>query len=420
MSQNDLASLAVIMVAAVAAVLLAGLLRKARLPGVVLEIALGIVLGPQVLRLTEETEFVGALADLGLTFLLFMAGFEVEIARIKGRPMKLAGAGWLVSLALAFAIGGIMQVEGLVRSDLYFGLALTTTALGTLLPILRDEGLLEADMGRHLLAVGAVGELGPVVAVAVLLSTGRPVVSTVLLLAFVACVLAVAFITIRVPAPHVGRLVHETLHTSGQLMVRIVVLLLVLLVLLASELGLDVLLGAFAAGLIVRRLTTERTMEHLQTRLDTLGYGFLIPIFFVVTGIRFDIVHLVTSVRAIVILVAVLLLLLVVRGLPALLYRKDLTGRQQLSLAFFSATGLPLIVVITTIGQEVGTIGATAAVAMIGAGMVSVFVYPLIGLAILRRGGGGAGDGPAVAPESTAGAGDDSSAAPETAAGAGD
>lgn len=404
MSQNDLVSLAVIVAAAVVAVLLAALLRRVvRLPGVVLEIALGIIVGPQVLHLAEETEFVGALADLGLTFLLFMAGFEVEIQRIKGRPIKLAGGGWLISLALAFGIGGIMQVEGLVRSDLFFGLVLTTTALGTLLPILRDEGLLETDMGRHLLAVGAVGEFGPVMAVAVLLSTGRPLVSSVLLLAFVVCVLAVALITVRVPAPHVGRLVHETLHTSGQLMVRIVVLLLVLLVLLASELGLDVLLGAFAAGLIVRRLTTERTMEHLQTRLDTLGYGFLIPIFFVVTGIRFDIVHLVTSVRAIVILVVVLLLLLVVRGLPALLYRKDLTGRQQLSLAFFSATGLPLIVAITTIGQEVGTIGATAAVAMVGAGMVSVFAYPLIALAILRR---GSDDDRAAAPEALGGAGD--------------
>lgn len=385
MSQNDLVSLAVITAAAVAAVLLASLLRRARIPGVVLEIALGILVGPQVLHLAEETDFVAALADFGLTFLLFLAGFEVEIQRIKGRPLKLAGGGWLVSLALAFGIGGLLQVEGLVRSDLYFGLALTTTALGTLLPILRDEGLLETDMGRHLLAVGAVGEFGPVVAVAVLLSGGRPLLSTVLLAAFVVCVLAVAFVTIRMPAPHVGRLLHETLRTSGQLMVRIVVLLLVVLLLLASELGLDILLGAFAAGLILRRLTTERTMEHLQTRLDTLGYGFFIPIFFVVTGIRFDIVHLVTSVHAIVILVVVLLLMLVVRGLPALLYRRDLDGRQQLSLAFFSATGLPLIVAITTIGQQVGAIGSTAAVAMVGAGMVSVFVYPLIALAILRR-----------------------------------
>lgn len=388
MGQDDLVSLAVITAAAVLAVLLAGLLRRARVPGVVLEIALGIVVGPQVLRLATETEIVAALADFGLTFLLFLAGFEVELERIRGRPIKLAGAGWLVSLALGFGIGGVLQVEGVVRSDLYFGLALTTTALGTLLPIMRDQGLLETRFGGHLLAVGTVGEFGPVVAVAVLLSTGRPLVSALLLIAFVVVVLAIGVITVRVPAPHVGRMLHETLRTSGQLMVRIVVLLLALLVLLASELGLDVLLGAFAAGLIVRRVTTRTTIEHLQTRLDALGYGFFIPVFFIVTGIRFDVVHLVTSLAAVVTLVAVFALLLVVRGLPALLlYRTELVARDRLSLAFFSATGLPLIVAITTIGQHTGAIGVRAAVAMVGAGMVSVFAYPLVGLSFLRRAG---------------------------------
>lgn len=388
MTQNDLESLAIIALAAVLAVLLAGVPRRVRLPGVVLEIALGILVGPQVLGLAEETEVVSALADFGLTFLLFMAGFEVELGRIRGRPLKLAGMGWLASLALAFGLGAVLQLEGLVRSDLYVGLALTTTALGTLLPIVRDEGLLDTPFGRHLLAVGTVGEFGPVVAVAVLLSSGRPLTSVLLLSGFVLCAGAVAWLTVRVPVPAVARVLRETLHTSGQLLVRVVILLLVLLVLLASELGLDVLLGAFAAGLIVRRLTTDETLQHLRLRLDAVGYGFFIPIFFVVTGVRFDIRDLLSDPRTALELVVVLLALLFVRGLPALLYRRELSGREQLSLAFFSATGLPLIVAITTIGVQVGRLSEQGAVAMVGAGMVSVFVYPLVALSVLKRDSG--------------------------------
>jgi len=388
MSQSDLISLAVILAAAVLSVLLAGLLRRVRVSAVVLEIVLGIVIGPQVLRLAEETEFVGALADLGLTFLLFLAGFEVEIGRIRGRPLKLATGGWVISLALAFGVGAIMQVEGLIRSDLYVGLALTTTALGTLLPIARDEGLLDTGFGRHLLAVGAVGEFGPVVAVAVLLSGTRPLISIVLLSAFLACVAVVALITTRVRPPLVGRLLHETLETSGQLLVRVVALLLIVLVLIASELGLDVLLGAFAAGLIVRSLATGVTLEPLRVRIEAIGYGFFVPVFFVVTGLRFDIVELLSNSRALIALAVVLPLFLLVRGVPVLLYRGELDLREKVSLAFFSATGLPLIVVITTIGVDVGAIGELSAVSMVGAGIVSVLIYPLIALAVLRRGQG--------------------------------
>jgi Kef-type K+ transport system membrane component KefB len=385
MAESELGSGAVILAAAVAAVLLAELLRRLRLPVVVLEIVLGILIGPQVLHWASVHPIIDALSQLGLALLMFLAGFEADPARIRGRPLNLALAGWAVSLLLAFGAAAVLVATGRVLSALIVGLALATTALGTLLPILSDGGLLETRFGTFVLAAGTVGEFGPIVAIALLLTSDAPLHTAVLLVVFVAITVSAAFIAMRPQPPQVGALLQKHLHTSAQLPVRVVVLLLFVLVWLADELRLDVLLGAFAAGAIVRLASAGVDVQPLQSKVEGIGFGFLIPLFFVVTGMNFDLDALLASAEAMLRLPLFLLLFLLVRGLPALLYGKDLPRNQLLPFALMSATALPLVVVITHIGVQTERMTSANAAALVGAAMASVMLYPQIASALLRR-----------------------------------
>jgi Kef-type K+ transport system membrane component KefB len=325
---------------------------------------------------------------MGLTFLMFLAGFELDLNRVKGQPLRLASLGWLLSLAVALGFAFALVSTGLALDTLIIGLSLTTTALGTLLPVLADAGVLKTQFGPYMLGIGSVGEFGPVVVVAILLTHKDPVVSSVLLVCFVAIAATTALLATRVHPPKVVALLRRHLDSSAQLPVRVAVLLVLLLVYLASELGLDVLLGAFAAGIVVRLFTAGEDSKVIESKLTAIGFGFLIPIFFVVSGTRFDLHIFIAQPSALLRLLLFLALMLVVRGGPALLlYRRVLPRVERLPLALFSATGLPLIVVITAIGTAEGRIRPENAAALVGAGMVSVLCFPAIGLRMLRNAG---------------------------------
>jgi Kef-type K+ transport system membrane component KefB len=382
-------TLVLVAVAAVLAPVVAELLRRwVAVPEVVLQLAFGIILGPAVLDLAHPNDVVNALSDFGLTFLMFLAGTELDLTRLREGRMRLALEGWLLSLVLALVLGGVLVSNGIVRDRVVFGLCLTTTALGTLLPILRDAGIVGTPFGRIMFAVGAVGEFGPVVAVALLLTTKNSVVTFALLGVFVAVAAVTALLAARVHPPRFVALLRQHLNTSSQLPVRVSVLLVILLVYLTIQLGLDVLLGAFAAGIVVRLLISEEDREPVLSKLEAIGFGFLIPIFFIVSGINFDFSALEHDASAVLRIPLFCLAFLVIRGLPAmLLYRRTLTSREQRALAFFSATGLPLIVVITTIGVDEGRMRPINAASLVAAGMLSVLVYPLLGLRQLRTRG---------------------------------
>jgi Kef-type K+ transport system membrane component KefB len=383
---SELATLAAIALAAVGAPLLAELLRRFRVPGVVLEIGLGIVIGPQVLALAESDGIVEAFSSLGLSFLMFLAGYEIEPERIRGRPISRAAIGWGMSLVIAFSVGGLLVLEGFALSDLLLGLALTTTALGTLLPMLRDADALETSFGANVLAIGTVGEFGPVVAIALLLTSDNPGSTAVLLVVFVLIAAGAVSIAARPRRPRIVEVLGKNLHSSAQLPVRISVLMIVALVWVASELGLDVLLGAFAAGIVVRLFSAGRDAEVIRLKLEAIGFGFLIPVFFVVSGMDFDLDALTSEPDTLLRLPLFLALFLLVRGLPALvLYRRDLPRADLVPLALFSATALPLVVVITGIGTYTGRMTTENAAALVGAAMLSVLLYPLIGFALRRR-----------------------------------
>jgi len=354
-------------------------------PVVVLELLLGIVIGPEVLDLAQSDDFTSFFGNLGLGMLFFFAGYEIDFERIRGRPLTLAVVGWLLSLALAYGIGGALAAAGIVLSLLYTGSALATTAIGTLIPVLRDAGEMPTKFGTYLLAAGAAGEFGPILLVTLVLSTTHPFHEAFILLGFIALAAIVALISVRSMGRGWQRL-EETLEASSQAVIRILVVLVFGLVALAGELGLDILLGGFAAGIITRLAVRGREVEVLESKLAAVGFGFLIPFFFVTSGMAFDLDSLLSSAGALLELPLFLALFLIVRGVPAmLLYRGVLAARERVSLAFFSATALPLVVAITAIATEGGHMRSSTAAALVGAAILSTLIYPFVGLALRQR-----------------------------------
>ncbi|MFC8870006.1 cation:proton antiporter [Streptomyces sp. NPDC057148] len=403
-------TLILIMAAAVLAPLLVHLTgRRVRVPLVVFEIALGIVIGPQVLGWARPGEVVDTLADLGLSMLIFLAGYEIEFAAIRGDTLRRALWAWPVSLLLGIGAGFLLS-GGEVFEAFVVGTALTSTALGTVLPMLRDRGELRGRFGTVVSAFGAVGEFGPVVAMALLLSGRRPAESAALLVAFGVVTAGAVFWALRPRPRWFGELTERTLHSSGQFAVRFVMLLLACMLGLAEVFGLDVLLGAFAAGVLTRlvlRRTVPEAGEEVLGKVEAMGFGFLVPLFYVVTGIEFDLDALLHDPVALLLVPAFLVLFVLVRGGPVyLLAPKDLHGADRTALALFASTCLPLVVAITTIGVDQELLGTDRAAALVGAAIISVLVFPLLAARARARTAVG-GERPGPRPARTA---DDSEA----------
>ena len=351
------------------------------LPVVVLELVFGVVIGPQGLGLAQVNGFTGFFSDLGLGMLFFFAGYEIDIPRIRGQPLRLALVGWAMSLAIAYGLGGALAAAGVVVSLIYVGSALATTAIGTLLPVLSDTGELDTEFGTYLLAAGAVGEFGPVLLLTLVLSTQSAFHNAVILIAFVGLAVAVALLAVRSSARTMP-LFERTIEKSSQLAVRWIVVLVFALGLLASNLGLDLLLGGFAAGLITRLVLRKHEVPGFDSKLTAVAFGVFIPFFFVVSGMRLDVDALFASPSSVGKLLLFFVLFLVVRGTPALLlYRGVLPLREdRMALALFTATQLPLIVAITTVAVQAGHMRSSTAAALVGAGALSTLAGPLHGL----------------------------------------
>lgn len=354
------------------------------LPVVVLELLLGIVLGPRVLGL-HVTELIGFFSDLGLGLLFFFAGYEIDVRRIAGSPLKLALAGWGMSLILAYAVGGILAATGIVLSLLYTGSALATTAIGTLIPVLSDTGDLRTRFGSYLLAAGAVGEFGPILLLTLILSAQSTVHNALILIAFIALAVVVALVAVR-SSERTMPLLERTLESSSQLAVRWILVLVFALALLAFELGLDLLLGGFAAGVITRQVLRRHEMPSFDSKLSAVAFGVFVPFFFVASGMKLDVAALFASVTGVVKMVTFFLIFLFVRGTPALvLYRHVLDRRERIALALMSSTQLPLVLAITTLATGTGHMRASTAAALVGAAVLSTLVFPALGLRLRSR-----------------------------------
>ena len=348
------------------------------LPTVVVEIVLGILIGPEVLGLAELDPYINFLSDFGLALLFFFAGLEVIEHHVPRTVLRRGTIGWGVSLAIGLAVGLALQQIGLDAEWWLLGVALATTALGTLVPILSDAGVLPTPLGRAVLGTGVAGEFWPIIFISVFLtSVYGEVTEFVLLLGFGVLVAGAAMLAMQARPPRLLRILRDTLHTTGQVGVRASILLLALLVFLAADAGFEFVLGAFAAGVLVGLVLDSPEGRIVRVRLEGIGFGFLVPVYFVVTGMTFDIDSLLTA-DGLALAALFLALLLVARGASALLWLRELGARHTASLALLGATGLPLIVAIVGIGSEKGDISDSVGASLIGAGMISVLVYPLV------------------------------------------
>ncbi|HEY8471703.1 MAG TPA: cation:proton antiporter [Natronosporangium sp.] len=392
MSIGTLDNVVLILLAAVLAPFLADRLERwLPIPSTVLEIILGILLGPAVLGLVGEDSLVEALANFGLAMLFFLAGYEVDFGRIRGGPLNRAVGSWFGSLLLGLAGGVLLAVllGGGLNAVFVLGLALTSTALGTILPMVRDAGVLKSRYGASIMAVGAVGEFGPITMVALLLSGERPLHATLLLAVFVAIAAAAAALAMRSPPDRLARLLTATLGTSGQVAVRLSVLVVLAMVWLATELHLDLVLGAFAAGVVIRLLLGSVSRQEamvVESKLEGIGFGMLVPFFFITTGVTFDLDALLDSPAALALLPVGLVGFLLVRGLPVgFAFRRELPRAELVGLSLYGSTALPLVVVVTGVGVAKGWLSSATAAGLVGAAMLSVLVFPLVARGLQDR-----------------------------------
>ena len=381
----ELNSLFFIMLIAVLAPLLVGLLRL-KVAEVVILLGLGILAGPEVLGLIEIDASISLLAQLGLGFLFFFAGLELEPEAVKGRYGKLAAIGWGCTLLAAGIATWVLESMGHIENFVGFAIVLTSTALGTLLPVLRDSGELKTPFGKSFMGAGAMGEFGPILAISLFLSS---LSSFEAILSLIAMALA-AYLLAKLPqwlkSAKLRKLIGAGHYSSSQTPVRITILVLVGLLAIAASLGLDVVLGAFLAGVIFRMNMPPDSGNGIHVKVEGIGFGFLIPVFFVVSGVNIDILSIIEDPAPMFVVTALLLL---VRGLPQFfVYRNAIpVTRDRIRFSLYVATALPIIVAVTTIQVEAGVMTKADAATLVGAGALSVLLFPLTAYFVGRNSG---------------------------------
>lgn len=391
MPEVSFSGLLIVTAIAFLAPLLLGLVPALRLPAVVLEIVAGILIGPSVLGLVTVDTPIQVLALIGLAFLLFLAGIEIEFDRLRGRPLQLAGLSFLLSFGMALVVAYGLWAAGLVETPLFVAIIISATALGVIIGVLKDAGQIETDFGQLVIISATLADFGTVILLSLFFSREATGIGTQLVLIGSLALLAIVAVVAILRAGRSSRLaavLQRLQDTTAQIRVRGALVLLIAFAALAEWLGLEVILGAFIAGAILSLVDRDRMMTHPQFRskLDAIGFAVFIPIFFVASGVRFNLGALFASTATIVQVPLFLLVLLVVRGAPALLYRPLLGGRHTLAAALLQATSLSFIVAAAQIGMEIGVLSEASGTALIAAGLLSVLLFPLAALMVLGRG----------------------------------
>jgi Kef-type K+ transport system membrane component KefB len=380
--------LLVVAVIAVAAPLLASAVRRAAIPAVVVEIVAGIVVGP-VLGWVEPDRTIDVVALLGLAFLLFLAGLEIDLSQLRGDLARLPLLGFGLTLALGLAAGVGFQAVGWVRDPLFLAVALAATSLGLVVPVLKDAGEAGRPLGQLVIAGATVADFGAVILLSFLFSEseGGTASKFVTFGLFAGVVGAVALALVRAGrSARLDGVFVRLQDTTAEIRVRLAVALLVGFVALAAEVGLETILGAFLAGAVVGLADRDAaTHPHFRLKLEALGYGFLVPVFFVASGLRFDLDALTGSPAALARVPLFLAALLIVRGVPALLYRPTVGDDGVVPAALLQATSLPFLVTATEIGVAVDAVAPVTAAALVAAGLLSVVGFPPVAVAHLRR-----------------------------------
>ena len=360
------------------------------LPTVVLEIVGGIIIGPQVLNWVHVDVFLSFLSTMGLSYLLFLSGLEVDVQQLKGRIMILAGGAFLISFGLASLIGFGLYAIGEVSSLLLVAIMLVSTSLGIVIPILKDAGESSTNFGQLVIAGATLGEFGSIILVSLLFSSeiSGPLTKVFFFGIFVFLILLVSLTVLRVHrTTWFLKMLHRFQDSTSQISVRIALTLLVGFVALAYGFGAEAILGAFLAGVVFRTVYRETTEIRplLRVKLEAIGFGYFVPIFFITSGIEFNLYALSTNFSVLELVPLFLIALLLVRGIPAILYWQRLDAQHTAIAGLLQATSLTFIVAATQIGVQLHVISSATSAALVAAGLLSVIIYPLIALALLRR-----------------------------------
>lgn len=382
--------LALVMAVAFLTPLVLGLLPSSPVPSVVVEVLLGIIVGPSVLGWVEADEVVRIVAVIGLAFLLFLAGLELDLRHLRGPVLRRGLWGFALSLGLALLAGLVLDAAGLVDDPLLAATILTATSLGLVIGTLKETGQSATPTGQLIIAGASIGDVAAIVLLSVLFSadgsgTGAQVV---LLVEYAGLVTAIGILIAVAGRSHrVGAALVHLQDTTAEIRVRGAVLLVVVLVVLAEHFGLETILGAFIAGAVVGVIDRDEAMTHPQFRvkLEAIGYGFLVPVFFVSSGVVFDLDALLDDPSTLALVPVFVVCLLVVRGIPAVIYRPITGARGAVAAGLLQATSLPFIVAATMIGVELGSIDPGTAAAFVAAGLLSALLFPALAVALLGR-----------------------------------
>ncbi len=374
---------------ALLAPLLLGLAPRLRIPAVVLEIVAGIVVGPHGLGLIEVDLPLQIVSLLGLGFLLFLAGLEIDVHRLRGKVLRLSVLGYVVTLVLGGAAGVGFSAAGWVHSALLLAVTLSATSLGLVVPVLKDAGKAEGEVGQFTIAAASVADFAAVLVLSLVFSTeGGSAGERLVMVGLFALLVVVTGIVVATAgrSQRIGSVLLRLQDTTAEIRVRAAVVLLVAFVALAEQFGLETILGAFLAGAVVGLVDRDASSHpRFRIKLEALGYGFLIPVFFVTSGLRLDLRGLVDDPAALARVPLFLLALLVIRGAPALLAMRTLGGRSTVAAGLLQATSLPFIVTATQIGVVTGLMAPITAAALVCAGLLSVLVFPSIALLLLKQ-----------------------------------
>jgi Kef-type K+ transport system membrane component KefB len=368
-----------------------GFFPRVRLPSIVLELVLGIAIGPSVLGWVEPDLAVSILALVGLAFLLFLSGLEIDFERLRGRILRLTSIGFAVSFGIAIVLGLGLKAGGFVKSPLFVAIVLVASSVGVLVPVLKDSGDISSSFGQLVIAAASIAEFGSIVLLSLFFS-GKGSTSTagtlILLVGFGLVVLLVGLAIAGVEhSLSLDRVLRRLQDTTAEIRVRAAFVLLIGFTALADTVGFETILGAFAAGALLSLIDRDKAMTHpeLRVKLEAVGFGVFIPVFFVASGVRFDLDALFASASTVARVPLFLLAIYLARGLPALLYVGLLGRSRSLIAGVLQSTSLTFIVAATQIGLGLGVVSRASAAGLVAAGLLSVAISPTVGLVLLRR-----------------------------------
>src|SRR6516225_4814360 len=384
-------NLLIVVAVGFAAPLVLGFFPRLRLPAIVLEIVLGIVIGPSGLGWVQPDLPVSILALIGLAFLLFLSGLEIDVERLRGRILKLTALGFAVSFGIAIVVAQGLRAGGFVKSPLFVAIVLVATSLGVIVPVLKDSGNISSSFGQLVIAAASIADFGAIILLSLFFSgTGSTsTTGTLILLGIFGLVVVLVGFTIAgvERSMSLSHVLQSLQDTTAQIRVRAAFVLLIGFTALAEKVGLETILGAFAAGALLSLIDRDEEMTHpnFRLKLEAVGFGVFIPIFFVTSGLRFDLSALFASASTVARVPLFLFAIYLARGLPALVYVRLLGRSRSVIAGVLQSTSLPFIVAATQIGLELRVVSRASAAGLVAAGLLSVIISPALGLSLLRR-----------------------------------